>query len=150
MQKRRSIFYIRTATREVLLMLGFLFVTGFGLYGQDQVLADSLELVYTSGNFEEKDRLQLLNDLAFNHQNPEKALVYGQELLRRAQAVDSVRFIIAGFLHNGNSLRLKGDLSRALASYLEGLNIATKAEQKKRIREIVCLHCSGLPGNGQQ
>ena len=136
MQKRRSIFYKRTGAREVLLMLGFLFVTGFGLYGQDQVLADSLELVYTSGNFEEKDRLQLLNDLAFNHQNPEKALVYGQELLRRAQAVDSVRFIIAGFLHNGNSLRLKGDLSRALASYLEGLNIATKAEQKKELGKL--------------
>ncbi len=76
MQKRQSIFYIRAGTREVLLTLGFLFVTAFGLYGQDQVVADSLELIYTSGEFEEKDRLQLLNDLAFKHPNPEKSLIY--------------------------------------------------------------------------
>ena len=136
MQKRRSIFYIRTGTREVLLMLGFLFVTGFGLFGQDQALADSLELVYTSGNFEEKDRLELLNGLAFNHQNPEKALLYSEELLVRAQAVDSTRFIIAGFQQKGNSLKLKGDLSRALASYLEGVKIATETERKKELGKL--------------
>ena len=136
MQKRRSIFYIRTGTTEVLLMLGFLFVTGFGLFGQDQALADSLELVYTSGNFEEKDRLELLNGLAFNHQNPEKALLYSEELLVRAQAVDSTRFIIAGFQQKGNSLKLKGDLSRALASYLEGVKIATETERKKELGKL--------------
>jgi len=133
MQKRRSIFFERIGTREVLLTLGFLFVIGFGLYGQDQVLADSLELIYTSGEFEEKDRLQLLNDLAYNHPNPEKALLYSEELLRRAQAVDSSRFIISGFQHMGNSLKLKGDLSRALASYLEGVNIAKETERKREL-----------------
>jgi len=94
-------------TKEVLLTLGFLFVAVFGLNGQSQVLADSLELIYTSGKFEEKDRLQLLNDLAFNHPNPEKSLVYSEELLHRAQAVDSIRFIIAGFHQKGNSLTYK-------------------------------------------
>jgi class 3 adenylate cyclase len=136
MQKRRSIIYKRTATREVLLTLGFLFITGFVLFGQDQALADRLEIDYTSQNFEEKDRLQLLDDLAFNHQNPEKSLVYGEELLTRAQAVDSMRFVIKGFLHIGNSLRLKGDLSRALASYLEGVSIATKAEHKEELGKL--------------
>ena len=133
MQQHRFIFFERTATKEVLLMLGFLFVTGFVLFGQDQVLADKLELVYTSGEFEEKDRLQLLKDLAFEHPNPEKALLYSDELLRRAQAVDSTRFIIAGFQLKGNSLKLKGDISRALASYFEGVKIATETERKKEL-----------------
>ncbi len=133
MLKRRSVFCKLTYTREVLLTLGFLFVTVFGLYGQDQVAADSLELIYTSGKFEEKDRLQLLNDLAFEHPNPEKSLVYSEELLRRAQAVDSIRFIIKGFHQIGNSLTYKGDLSRALANYLEGIHIATEAERKKEL-----------------
>ena len=133
MHKRQSLFYKPTGTWKVLLMLGFLFVSGFGLFGQDQVLADSLDLVYTSGKFEEKDRLQLLSDLAFNHQNPEKALLYSEELLARAQAVDSNGFIISGFIHKGNSLKLKGDLSRALASYFEGVKIAIEAERKRKL-----------------
>ncbi len=147
MLKRRSVFCKLTYTREVLLTLGFLFVTVFGLYGQDQVAADSLELIYTSGKFEEKDRLQLLNDLAFEHPNPEKSLVYGEELLRRAQAVDSIRFIIKGFHQIGNSLTYKGDLSRALANYLEGIHIATEAERKKELGALyvsiasIDLHC---------
>ncbi|MCP4978786.1 MAG: tetratricopeptide repeat protein [Maribacter sp.] len=133
MLKRQSFFNKSIGRRKVLLALGFLFVTGFILYGQDQVLADSLELVYTSGEFEEKDRLQLLNDLAFNHQNPEKSLQYSEALLSRAQAVDSIRFIISGFLQIGNALKFKGDLSHALASYLEGVDIATEAERKKEL-----------------
>ena len=133
MQKRRSIFFEQTGTREVLLMLGFLFVSGFGLYGQNQVLADSLELVYTSGRFEEKARLQLLNDLAVKHPNPEKALLYSEALLYKAQAVDSTRFVIAGFHQKGNNLKLKGDLSRALASYFEGVKIATETERKREL-----------------
>jgi class 3 adenylate cyclase len=133
MQKRQSIFYIQPGTRKVLLMLGFLFATGFGVYGQDQVLADSLELVYASGKFEEKDRLQLLKNLAFNHPNPEKALLYSEELLYKAQAVDSTRFVIAGFHQKGNNLKLKGDLSRALASYFEGVKIATETERKREL-----------------
>ncbi|MGB5500068.1 MAG: adenylate/guanylate cyclase domain-containing protein [Maribacter sp.] len=136
MQKHRSTFDKQTGIRKVLLTLGFLFVTGFGLYGQDQVLADRLELVYTSGEFEEKDRLQLLADLAFNHQNPEKALHYSEELLRRALAVDSTRFIIAGFQQKGYSLALKGDLSQALASYLEGVHIAKETERKKDLGKL--------------
>ena len=136
MQKHRSIFYIQTGTREVLLMLGFLFVSGFGLYGQDQVVADRLELIYNSGGFEEKDRLELLNDLAFNHQNPEKALLYSEELLRRAQALDSTGYIIAGFQQKGNNLKLKGDLSQALASYFEGVKIAKETEGKKELGKL--------------
>ncbi len=136
MQKRRSFFYKRTGTRKVLLTLGFLCVSGFWLFGQDQVVADRLELIYNSGDFEEKDRLQLLNDLAFNHQNPEKALLYSEELLARAQAVDSTEFIIYGFQQKGNSLKLKGDLSQALASYFEGVKIAKETDRKKELGKL--------------
>ena len=46
------------------LFVGLFFVIFSGMYGQNQAVADSLERVYTSGNFKENERLQLLNDLA--------------------------------------------------------------------------------------
>ena len=133
MQKRRSFFYKLTYIREILLTLGFLFVAVFGLYGQNQVLADSLELVYTSGEFEEKDRLQLLNNLASSHPDPEKSLQFAEELLRRAKAADSTRRIVNAYMQIGNSLGSKGDLSPALASLFEGMKMAEKLESKKTL-----------------
>lgn len=133
MQQRQYCSMRSTGSWKARLILVFLCISVFRLYGQDQRLADSLELVYTSGQFEEKDRLQLLNDLAFRLSNPEKSLHYSEELLRRAQAVDSTRFIIRGYIHKGNSLKAKGNLSSALASYFDGVNLANEEERKKEL-----------------
>ncbi len=122
---------IKLFIKKAYFVLGFFFMLSTVVYGQNQAEADSLELIYTYGNFEEKDRLQLLNDLAYNHPNPEKSLLYSEKLLSRAQALDSTRFIISGFLQKGNSLKLKGDLSRALTNYLEAVDIASETERKE-------------------
>ncbi|MGB5610500.1 adenylate/guanylate cyclase domain-containing protein [Eudoraea sp.] len=103
------------------------------MYGQNQVIADSLQTIYNSGNFDERDRLQLLFGLARNHQDPEKILRYSDELLRRATALDSTERIIDAYVQKGNALRLKGDLNLALAIFLEGFKIAN---EKKRIRDL--------------
>ena len=60
--------------KKVYVTLGFLFMLSTMVYGQDQALADSLELIYNTGQFEEKDRLQLLESIAANHPNPDKSL----------------------------------------------------------------------------
>ena len=94
-----------------------------GGYGQNQSKADSLELLYITGNYEKADRLELLLDLAGEHPNPDKALQFSEELLRSAKAVDSTQFILWAYLQKGNSLTLKGDLSQALESYFKGVKI---------------------------
>ncbi|WP_273566851.1 adenylate/guanylate cyclase domain-containing protein [Maribacter halichondriae] len=133
MRKQRSYSFKPFCTKEVWIMLGFLFITTFRLYGQDQNLADSLELVYTSGQFEEKERLQILSDLAFIHPNPEKSLQFSEELLHRAKDLDSTGYIVGGYLQKGNSLKLKGDLSQALENYLQGVTIATSTNKKREL-----------------
>ncbi len=124
----KSLFKIKTC-----LALGFFLIFNLAVYGQNQVIADSLQTIYNSGNFDERDRLQLLFGLARNHQDPEKILRYSDELLRRATALDSTERIIDAYVQKGNALRLKGDLNLALAIFLEGFKIAN---EKKRIRDL--------------
>ena len=115
------------------LLVGLFLAFIFGIYGQNQAVADSLEQVYTSGNFKENDRLQLLNALASNHPNPEKSLHYSEELLREAIAVDSTKRIIGAYLHKGEALGFKGDLSLALESFLEGVKLAEAEESNENL-----------------
>jgi class 3 adenylate cyclase len=103
------------------------------VYTQNQQLADSLEMVYNQGGFEEKDRLEILKNLAFNQQNPEVSLRYSEELLKRAQKIDSTDYILAGWLQQGNALVLKGDLSNALESYFNGARLAIATERQRSL-----------------
>ena len=75
--------------------LGFFFVMALHCIAQDQAKADSLEAIYNSGNFEEHDRLHLLNSLAVQEPNPDKALQYSELLLSEATKLDSTDLIIA-------------------------------------------------------
>ena len=113
------------------LLLVLFFVICSRMHGQNQAVADSLEQIYTSGNFEEKDRLRLLNALAANHPDPEKSLRFSEELLRKAKAMDSTKRVIGAYLQKGNALRLKGDLTQALESYYEGVKLAEAEESDK-------------------
>jgi class 3 adenylate cyclase/tetratricopeptide (TPR) repeat protein len=115
------------------LVLGFFLIFTLALCSQNQVIADSLERVYDSGSFDEKDRLQLLFGLARNHQDPENILRYSNELLRRAKDLDSTERIIDAYIQKGNALRLKGDLNLALTNFLEGFKIAS---EEKRMRDL--------------
>ena len=107
-----------------ILVLGFIHFSGTFIYAQDQVIADSLENIYNSGQFEEKDRLQLLYDLAVFSPDPDKTLQFGNELLRSALESDSTHHVIGAYLERGSALRLKGDLNHALESFFNGVKLA--------------------------
>ncbi|MDX5585499.1 MAG: adenylate/guanylate cyclase domain-containing protein [Aureibaculum sp.] len=137
--------------RKAWVILGFSFLFCLGVYGQNQSKADSLEPIYETGNFKEADRLEILYDLASDHPDPEKALKYSEELLQRAQLLDSTRLIIRTLIQKGSALRLKGDLTEALESYFQGVKIA-KAEED--IENLGNLYISiagvyGVMGNRQ-
>ncbi len=126
-------FIIMVFNLKAFITLGFFIMLSTLVYGQNQARADSLVLIYTTGQFEEKERLQLLNNIATNHPDPEKSLQYAEELLRRAKAVDSAKRISNAYMQMGNALTLKGDLSQALTSLFEGMKIAEKLENKKSL-----------------
>ncbi|MGI9546978.1 MAG: tetratricopeptide repeat protein, partial [Flavobacteriaceae bacterium] len=90
------------------------------------MVADSLEAVYRAGQYDEKDQLQILFDLASFHTNPEKVLEYSDELLHEAIASNSTEYIIEAYIQKGNALRLKGDLNLALENLLKGFRIANE------------------------
>src|SRR5680860_735895 len=116
--------------------LGFFFILGGACYAQNQVKADSLEAVYTSGNFEEVEKLKLLSALAAEHPNPDISIQYSEALLQLAKALDSTKFIITALMQKGNALRLKGDLSQSLQSYFDGIKIADSTGRKRDIAQL--------------
>ena len=123
----------RILQKKAFLSFCFLSIFYATVYGQNQVVADSLETIYRSGQYVDNDRLQLLFDLARNHPDPEKVLIYSNELLSRAKDLDSIRFIVGAYTQKGNALRLKGDLNLALQNLLEGFKIANEEERKNEL-----------------
>ena len=126
-------FYILISLfkKKTCLLVGFFCFFAVGIYGQNQIIADSLESIYNSGRFEEKDRLQILYNLAKDNADLEKSLQYSNELLIRAKATDSTKRIIGAYMEQGSAFRLKGDLSKALESFFEGVKIAKEKERKR-------------------
>ncbi|WP_086476744.1 adenylate/guanylate cyclase domain-containing protein [Arenibacter amylolyticus] len=118
-------------------------------YGQNQIIADSLESIYLSGNYGPHDRLQILADLAKYHPIPEKSLLYSEELLKTALELDSTRYIFTAYKEKGNSLRLKGDLSEGLASYFKGVELAKKENliQELGLMYIAIANVYSIMGN---
>jgi class 3 adenylate cyclase len=112
--------------KNAYLALGFFFIFCLGVYCQNQTLADSLESVYTQGNYEKHDKLKILNALAVNFTDTEKKFSFSEELIQTARAWDSINYLFNGFLEKGNALRLKSDLNKAMESYLEAAKIAVE------------------------
>ena len=130
-------------------MLVFFFGLCSSVFGQNQKLADSLELIYVTGDYQEQDRLEILSLLAFNHPDPDKALKFSEELLQRARQLDSSTFEITAHLQKGNALRLKGDVTKALQSYFKGVKIATEEKQNRDLGllYISIAHVYSIMGN---
>ena len=118
------------------IILGFFYFLSLSGYSQNQTPADSLEAIYTEGEYEERNRLRILKDLATTLEDPEKKLAYSVELINTAHTLDSISYLYDGFLQQGTALRLKSDLSEALESYFQAAKIAV-AEKLNRELGIV-------------
>ncbi len=103
------------------------------MYGQRRALADSLESVYLSGNYDPGYKLGILNGLAINHPDPERKLLFSEELILTAQALDSVDYLVQGYHEKGNALRLKSDLTHALESYFQAAKILGEEKASRHL-----------------
>jgi class 3 adenylate cyclase len=91
---------------------------------QNQVLADSLEHIYVSGDYQAEDQLKILKELTQNQGDTKKYLALSTELILTAKKLDSTTYILDGYVEKGNALRLLGKLTEALESYFAAAEIA--------------------------
>ena len=110
--------------RKAYLTLGFFFIISQIAFCQSKNVGDSLDLVYSTGNYESKDELFILKEIAVNHVNVDKKLFYSNKLIDVAQKTDSSNYVFQGYLEKGNALKRKGNLSQALESYFQAAEIA--------------------------
>ena len=103
----------------------------YSLNGQNQTFADSLVNVYENEEFNASEELNILRQIANNHLETEKKLLYSELLIKKAFEYDSIKYAYSGYLQKGNSLRLKGDFPLALENYIQGANIAIQANMAR-------------------
>ena len=98
-------------------------------YGQDQRVMDSLINVYEQDKLKGSEKLQLLNDLAFNTvYDFELSLKYAEELIELSKLENDYLYLYRGNLQKGNAHRLAGDLNYALNAFFKSEEAAIKAD----------------------
>ncbi|MGA9271526.1 MAG: adenylate/guanylate cyclase domain-containing protein [Lutimonas sp.] len=95
---------------------------------QNQSYADSLEVVYRNGSFDEGDRLTILSDLVINQNDPDKIIEFSDELIEQSKKSGELSFTINAYIGKGQALRLKGDLPEALQNFYKANAIAIKLD----------------------
>lgn len=97
---------------------------------QNQKVADSLikQLKQHTGVVNDSLRLQWLNMISFNHNNPDSSLYYARILLKET---DDPSYLYAGRYNEGSALRMQGNLEGALKAYFKSLELSRKASGRE-------------------
>ncbi|MBT8191252.1 MAG: tetratricopeptide repeat protein [Bacteroidia bacterium] len=98
------------------------------LCSQNQKLADSLEIIYKSGVYPKSEKLTILKKIVDNQADVDQAINYADILLKEAQALDSVYYVVSAYLEIGNAHRLRGDYFDALETFFKAAEIAIAEE----------------------
>ena len=102
------------------------------IYAQDKSEADRLEQEYLTKTLSIPEQFSVLLKLAQNSPDPEKSLLYSEKLITLAKSQSSDSILISGLLQKGNALTLKGDLSLALQSFFEGIELVEDRNDLER------------------
>jgi class 3 adenylate cyclase len=129
-----SLFSLLTSLlKKAYIIVGFFLILTSFVYGQNETQIDSFEQIYIDKIYEEEDHLKILVELASNHPDPEKALIYSETLIKEARALNSIIDVYGGLLLKGNALTRKGDYTEALQSYFNAANIAIEEKENKKL-----------------
>ena len=134
------------------IMLGFLFIASIPMDGQSLTSSiDSLEAIYQSIRADDPSRLKLLRKLTVEYEEPNQKLAYSKELIALGGKFDSIKYVFDGYLQQGNSLRLKSDLTQALESYIQAAKIAMEEglDRQLGIVNITIADVYSIIGNQQ-
>lgn len=113
----------------------FLFLYHPGV-SQDQRIADSLIQVLSDVAYHDSSRVDILFQIAFNHNEPEKALEYSKKLEEVAISKSNVRALFQAHYLKGQAYVLLGDLDLAIASYFEAVEVAESYSNETGIGQV--------------
>ncbi|MGB5429805.1 adenylate/guanylate cyclase domain-containing protein [Eudoraea sp.] len=131
-------------------LFSFLVLAIFPCFGQNREDPDSLIKLYESGTYSIERRLELLDLIARNNPDLDESLNYSDELLKEAKAVDSSRYVYRGYLIRGNTLEEKGDLSMALESYFNAVDISNERGEKRELGTLYTAIAGVYSGMGNK
>ncbi|WP_235295805.1 adenylate/guanylate cyclase domain-containing protein [Portibacter marinus] len=102
-------------------------------FTQDELLADSLIKIYESGTLSPEDKLKILSEIAFNLPDPDRILMYSDTLMIEANRLGYNDYLFNAYMQRGNALQQKGDLSEALDSYFNAVEISNKNSDQRQL-----------------
>ena len=117
------------------ILLWFFFCTVSLVYPQQNNI-DSLSAVYDSGEFETDERLHILKRLSSDHPDPNKKLIYSNELIKEAKLADSTKLLFDGYLSKGYALYFKADYVEALESFITASELAYERNSEKNLKIV--------------
>ncbi|WKK65665.1 adenylate/guanylate cyclase domain-containing protein [Lutimonas zeaxanthinifaciens] len=124
MSQKRGIIRTHISSFSKKMIYGFFIFLSTCVFGQDQTLADSLETIYVTGDFEEEKRLGILTDLTIKHPVSAAKIKYSNELLALAKEMDSSQYLFVVYLEKGNAYSALGEYPEAIENFLNAGDIA--------------------------
>lgn len=112
----------------------FFFQGEFPSYVQDQRVADSLEILYKSGQYQ--DELFILKEIAENQIAPEKIIFYADKLIEKAAQDSTGNYLVSGYIQKGNGNKLLGNYNEALEAYFKSIELAHQFDLEERVGAI--------------
>ncbi|SMD34188.1 Signal transduction histidine kinase [Reichenbachiella faecimaris] len=98
---------------------------------QNIKLADSLINEVNSGRLSDSVKCILYNKIAFNSSSPDQTIHYSELGLELSEKINLQKQIALSYLYLGDGHRLKGDLTKAIESYLKS------AEKYSSLEEVI-------------
>ena len=111
--------------RAYYLLIGFFCIIFNVVIAQDQKLADSLIILYESGNYQQNE-LELLRKISTEETNPDRKIEFSELLIKKAAGDSVFYYRQSGYLQKGNAFNLKGNNAEALEAYFESLHYASQ------------------------
>lgn len=95
---------------------------------QDQRVADSLAIIYSTDEAEGVEKLELLKNLSFNEkENRILGMQYTEELIRLSKLWNNQKYLYSGYLQKGFKHNFLGESEEALAAFYKCAEIALEA-----------------------
>ncbi len=111
------------------LIVGFVWFQVIDVFAQDQTIADSLVKIYQADKLMDTAKLKLLEELSFNERNDlNLSLKYAEELIELAKREENEIYIARGYLQQGNTKRILGELEIALDAFFKSAEAAVKSK----------------------
>lgn len=108
-------------------------ILSWNCLGQNQKIADSLEVIYNQRTEVEQTDLDFLENIAFHQTAPEKKAYYSNLIIEISERQSAPKWLFRGLILRGHAFRLKGEIDKALDDYFRAESLADSIGFKKGV-----------------